>query len=39
MSRAEGLAPGDVQVGQRVRARVQMKDGHGLVVFSSGAAG
>lgn len=38
MSRVEGPAPGDVQVGQRVRARVQMKDGHGMVVFSSGAA-
>jgi hypothetical protein len=38
MSRVDGPAPGDVQVGQRVRARVQLKDGHGLVVFSSEAA-
>ena len=33
MSRVEGLAPAAVTVGLRVRARVQIKDGQGLVVF------
>ncbi len=33
MSRVEGLAPEAVTIGLRVRARVQVKDGRGLVVF------
>ena len=33
MSRVEGLAPEAVTVGLRVRARVVVKDGRGLVVF------
>jgi len=33
MSRVEGLAPDAVQIGLRVCARVQVKDGKGLVVF------
>jgi uncharacterized OB-fold protein len=33
MSRVEGIAPTDVQIGQRVRARVALSEGHGLVVF------
>ena len=33
MSRVEGIAPADVQIGQRVRARVALSEGHGLVVF------
>lgn len=33
MSRVEGLAPVEVAIGQRVRARVSVKDGVGLVVF------
>lgn len=33
MSRVEGPAPAAVQVGQRVKARVQLRDGQGLVVF------
>ena len=33
LSRVEGLAPEAVQVGLRVRARVQLTDGKGLVVF------
>lgn len=35
MSRVEGLAPEAVRVGLRVRARVQIKDGQGLVVFDA----
>jgi uncharacterized OB-fold protein len=35
MSRVENLAPGTVAIGQRVRARVQVKDGKGLVVFDA----
>lgn len=34
MSRVEGLAPTEVRIGQRVKARVQVsKDGKGLVLF------
>lgn len=33
MSRVEGLAPADVRIGLRVRARVQAVDGRGVVVF------
>jgi uncharacterized OB-fold protein len=33
MSRVEGIAPADVQIGQRVRARVAVSEGRGLVVF------
>jgi uncharacterized OB-fold protein len=33
LSRVEGLAPEAVQIGMRVRARVQLADGKGLVVF------
>lgn len=33
MSRVEGLAPADVRIGLRVKARVEVKDGQGLVVF------
>lgn len=33
LSRVEGLAPDAVQIGLRVRARVQLADGKGLVVF------
>ena len=33
MSRVEGLAPSDVRIGMRVRARVVQQDGRGLVVF------
>ena len=35
MSRVEGPLPAAVQVGQRVRARVQLRDGLGLVVFDA----
>lgn len=33
MSRVEGIAASDVQIGMAVRARVAQQDGHGLVVF------
>lgn len=33
LSRVDGLAPDAVQIGMRVRARVQLADGKGLVVF------
>lgn len=33
MSRVEGLAPADVAIGLRVRARVSVNDGAGVVVF------
>jgi uncharacterized OB-fold protein len=33
MSRVEGLAPPDVHIGMRVRARVLQQAGRGLVVF------
>ncbi len=33
MSRVEGLPPSQVAIGQRVQARVLLKDGRGLVVF------
>ncbi|OYV00498.1 MAG: DNA-binding protein [Burkholderiales bacterium PBB5] len=35
MSRVDGLPPAAVAVGQRVRARVQLGDGQGLVVFDA----
>ncbi|MDO9569729.1 MAG: OB-fold domain-containing protein [Hydrogenophaga sp.] len=35
MSRVEGVAPADVIIGQRVQARVAVKDGVGLVVFDA----
>jgi uncharacterized OB-fold protein len=35
MSRIENLAPGAVRIGQRVKARVQVKDGRGLVLFDA----
>ncbi|UUX95204.1 Zn-ribbon domain-containing OB-fold protein [Aquabacterium sp. J223] len=33
MSRVEGLAPDDVRIGLKVRARVVQHDGRGLLVF------
>lgn len=33
MSRVEGIAPADVKIGQRVKARVQVTDGRGVVMF------
>ena len=33
MARVDKIAPSAVQVGQRVRARVVQKEGHGVVVF------
>ncbi|KLN57235.1 Zn-ribbon domain-containing OB-fold protein [Variovorax paradoxus] len=35
MSRIENLAPEAVRIGQRVRARVLVKDGRGLVLFDA----
>jgi hypothetical protein len=35
MSRVGNLAPDAVKIGQRVKARVQMKDGKGLVLFDT----
>jgi uncharacterized protein len=35
MSRVDNLAPGAVRIGQRVKARVQVKDGRGLVLFDA----
>lgn len=35
MSRIENLAPEAVRIGQRVRARVQVKDGRSLVLFEA----
>ena len=35
LSRVEGLAPEAVTIGLRVRARVQVSDGKGLVVFDA----
>ena len=35
MSRVDNLAPGAVRIGQRVQARVQVKDGRGLVLFDA----
>jgi len=35
MSRIENLAPGAVRIGQRVKARVQVKEGRGLVLFDA----
>lgn len=33
MSRVEGVAPADVKIGQRVKARVVVNEGRGQVVF------
>lgn len=38
MSRVEGLAPSDVRIGMRVRARILRQAGRGLVVFDPLAA-
>lgn len=38
MSRVEGLRPDEVRIGLRVRARVAVVDGRGLVVFDPAAA-
>jgi len=35
MSRVDNLPPAGVRIGQRVKARVQVKDGHGLVLFDA----
>ncbi len=35
MSRVEGLAPAAVRIGQRVRSRVLVHEGRGLVVFDA----
>ena len=35
MSRVDNLPPAAVRIGQRVKARVQVRDGHGLVVFDA----
>jgi len=33
MSRVEGVPPADVKIGQRVKARVQVTEGRGVVMF------
>lgn len=35
MSRVDNVAPGAVRIGQRVQARVQVKEGRGLVLFDA----
>jgi uncharacterized OB-fold protein len=35
MSRVANAAPGEVRIGQRVQARVEVKDGRGLVLFDA----
>lgn len=35
MSRVDNLAPGEVQIDQRVKARVQLIEGRGVVVFDA----
>lgn len=35
MSRVDALAPDAVQIGQRVKARVQVSEGRGLVLFDA----
>jgi uncharacterized protein len=35
MSRVDNLLPNDVKIGQRVKARVQVTDGKGVVVFDA----
>jgi uncharacterized OB-fold protein len=35
MSRVANLPPGDVRIGQRVQARVDVKDGKGFVLFDA----
>ena len=39
MSRVEGVPPAEVRIGQRVKARVQVTDGVGLVLFDLAEAG
>jgi uncharacterized protein len=38
MSRVANLAPADVRIGQRVKARVEVKDGSGIVLFDAQGA-
>ena len=35
MSRVDNLSPDAVRIGQRVKARVQLKDGRGLLLFDA----
>ena len=35
MSRVDNLPPADVKIGLRVRSRVQVQEGHGLVLFDA----
>ena len=35
MSRISNIKPDDVKIGQRVQARVQITEGHGVVVFDA----
>lgn len=35
MSRVDNLAPGAVRIGQRVKARVDVREGRGLVLFDA----
>jgi uncharacterized protein len=35
MSRIDNLSPNDVKIGQRVKARVQVTDGKGVVIFDA----
>ncbi|HET6828673.1 MAG TPA: OB-fold domain-containing protein [Ramlibacter sp.] len=39
MSRVDNLPPGEVRIGQRVKARVQLRDGKGLVLFDAIGSG
>lgn len=39
MSRVDNLPPDQVRIGQRVRARVEVKDGRGLVLFDATGGG
>jgi uncharacterized OB-fold protein len=39
MARVEGVAPGAVRIGQRVRAHVAQHNGRGLVLFQPAAEG
>jgi uncharacterized protein len=39
MSRVDKLAPDSVRIGQRVKARVQLTDGQGIVVFDATQGG
>jgi uncharacterized protein len=38
MSRVANLAPAQVRIGQRVKARVEVKDGRGIVLFDAQGA-